>query len=156
MPKTNKIAMLAIAAAASGLLAACTPYQTTAPVEQPTKDEALIKGESMEISLFETNESGQSGNATLTENENGQLVVTVNLLGAGDYPDPQPAHIHVGACPGVGAVKYPLTSLENGLSETTINNLTLADVTGVEGGLALNVHKSAAEAGVYTACGDLL
>ncbi len=64
----------------------------------------------------------------------------------------QPAHIHEGACPVPGAVKYPLTSILDGKSKTTVE-VTLADL--LKGGLAINAHKSAAEASQYVACGDL-
>lgn len=64
----------------------------------------------------------------------------------------QPAHIHEGACPGVGAVKYPLTNLAEGKS-TTVVDASLADLQ--KGGFAINAHRSAAEAGKYVACGNI-
>jgi predicted lipoprotein with Yx(FWY)xxD motif len=70
-------------------------------------------------------------------------------------PDPgivQPAHIHEGACPVPGAVKFPLTNLTEGKSKTVVD-AALADL--LKGGLAINAHKSAAEAAKYVACGDL-
>lgn len=148
--------MIAFVAMASGFLAACTPQQQVAPPPQPATDaeEVMEKPSQMLVTLFETNESGQSGTATIDETDTG-LVVTLQVLGAGEYPDPQPAHIHVGACPDVGAVKYPLTNVVDGYSQTVLENLTLSDITEDEMGLAVNVHKSAAEADVWTACGDL-
>lgn len=106
-------------------------------------------GDSARIALTEENNSGESGNAVLKE-ENGKVTVTVSLTG---YPDstPQPAHIHVGACPGVGAVKYPLTSVVNGSSVTTLD--VSMDTLKTSLPLAINIHKSAAESKVYTACG---
>jgi len=104
------------------------------------------------IVLAAVNDSGQSGTATLEE-ANGQVTVTVNLTGVPTDGVAQPAHLHVGACPGVGAVKYPLTSLTNGTSVTVLS-VTL-DQLKAELPLALNVHKSAAEAKMYTACGAL-
>ena len=104
------------------------------------------------VDLGEENDSGESGTATLEEKE-GKVTVTVNLAGYPTDGTAQPAHLHVGACPGVGAVKYPLTSIVNGTSVTTLD-VTLAQLTS-ELPLALNVHKSAAEAKVYTACGGL-
>ena len=103
------------------------------------------------ITLSEQNASGESGTATLTE-ENGKVKVVLNLTGAPDSVT-QPAHIHVGACPNVGAVKYALTSPVNGLSETILD-VTL-DQLKAEQPLGLNVHKSTNEASVYVSCGDL-
>ena len=65
----------------------------------------------------------------------------------------QPAHIHVGACPGVGAVKYPLTFPVDGQSETVLD-VTLEQLRS-ELPLAINIHRSAAEASVYVSCGEL-
>ena len=103
------------------------------------------------IILSEQNKSGVSGSAVLRE-ENGQVTVTLSLTGA-PKTTPQPAHIHVGACPDVGDVKYPLTNVVDGQSQTTLN-VTL-DQLEDEQPLAINVHKSAAQVTVYTACGDL-
>ena len=64
----------------------------------------------------------------------------------------QPAHIHVGSCPGVGAVAYPLTNVVAGKSETTVN-VKMADLFSKQH--SINVHKSSTEAGVYTACAEL-
>jgi hypothetical protein len=96
---------------------------------------------------------GQSGIATFSMNENGNTVVTLAMMG-GSFPDPQPAHIHLGACPTPGAVKYPLTNVVNGASVTTLD-ASWEDVMESDEPLALNVHKSAAETSVYTACGNL-
>jgi hypothetical protein len=104
------------------------------------------------ITLAELNGSGESGTAMLEEVD-GKVTVTVNLTGYPKDGTPQPAHLHVGECPGVGAVKYPITSLVNGTSVTMLD-VTLAQLKS-ELPLALNVHKSAAEAKVYTACGGL-
>lgn len=104
------------------------------------------------ITLSELNGSGESGTAILEEVD-GKVTVTVNLTGFPADGVSQPAHLHVGECPGVGAVKYPITSLVNGTSVTMLD-VTLAQLKS-ELPLALNVHKSAAEAKVYTACGGL-
>ncbi|MBI5653026.1 MAG: hypothetical protein HZC40_21650, partial [Chloroflexi bacterium] len=64
----------------------------------------------------------------------------------------QPAHIHEGTCPVPGAVKYPLTTVVDGKSTTTLD-VKLADL--LKGGFAINAHLSAAEAAKYVACGDL-
>lgn len=109
-------------------------------------------GEKKTIELAMVNNSGEYGTATLEET-NGKVTVTVNLIGYPTDGVAQPAHIHVGACPGVRAVKYSLTSIVNGTSVTTLD-MTLAQLK-TELPLALNVHKSAADSKVYTACGAL-
>lgn len=104
------------------------------------------------VTLSQQNKSGESGTATLAEVD-GKVTVTLNLTGA-PADVTQPAHIHVGACPDVGAVKYPLTSPVNGVSETVLD-VTL-DQLRSELPLGVNVHKSAKEVSVYVSCGDLV
>ena len=106
----------------------------------------------MVVTLSEQNDSGETGTATLVEAD-GMLMVTL-AMEESPAGVPQPAHIHVGACPDVGAVAYALENVVDGASETTLE-LTLAMLES-ETPLAINVHKSAVEAGVYTSCGDLL
>lgn len=103
------------------------------------------------VNLLPQNDSSQSGTATLTE-ENGKVKVSLTISG-GAQGIAQPAHIHLGACPDVGAVKYPLTSVSNGTSETMLD--VSFDQLRSELPLGINVHKSADEAKVYVACGDL-
>lgn len=104
------------------------------------------------VTLSEQSSSDESGVATLAQVD-GKVKVTLSLTGAGEDVV-QPAHIHVGTCPDVGAVKYPLTSPVNGKSEITLD-VTLAQLRS-ELPLAINVHKSVAEASVYVSCGDLV
>ncbi|MBI3914785.1 MAG: hypothetical protein HY327_11460, partial [Chloroflexi bacterium] len=89
----------------------------------------------------------QAGSVTFT-GKGATTVVTVSLSGsvAGVA---QPGHIHEGTCPGVGAVKFPLSNAVDGKSTTEVN-ATLADL--LKGGYSVNFHKSAAEVGVYVAC----
>jgi len=100
---------------------------------------------------------------TLDKGRDGDLHGSAVLLAQGaktevnlfTTPNPgviQPAHIHEGACPGVGAVKYPLTNIEEGKSKTVVD-AALADL--FKGGFAINTHLSAADAGKYVACGNL-
>jgi hypothetical protein len=64
----------------------------------------------------------------------------------------QPVHIHEGACPGVGAVKFPLTNVIDGKS-TTVVDAQLKDL--LTGGFSINVHESTTNAGKYVACGGI-
>lgn len=122
------------------------------PQETITSDETTSPAsEEITVMLDEQNDSGESGTATLVE-ENGQVKVTLTLTGAPQGVT-QPAHIHTGSCPDVGAVTYPLTSPVDGASETMLD-VTL-DQLRSEMPLAINVHKSTQEASVYVSCGNL-
>ena len=118
-----------------------------------TTETMIVKEDvgTMTVTLAEENDSGQSGVATLVEDD-GVVTVTIAISGF-TANTPQPAHIHIGSCPDVGAVKYPLTNVVDGESVTVLET-TLAQLRS-ELPLGLNVHKSAPEASVYTACGDL-
>ena len=125
-----------------------TPPTTT--IQEQTASPSAVMTD-ITVTLSEQNKSGEVGTATLSEVD-GKVKVTLNLTGA-PADVTQPAHIHVGACPDVGAVKYPLTSPVNGVSETMLD-VTLAQLKS-ELPLGINVHKSAKEASVYVSCGDL-
>jgi hypothetical protein len=105
------------------------------------------------ITLTQENNSGQNGTAAFSDLGNSTTRVTIEISGGSEVP--QPAHIHAGQCgPTLNpAPAYPLSNVTNGKSETVIN-VDLHDLTG--GTFALNVHKSAAEASVYVACGNVV
>jgi hypothetical protein len=63
-------------------------------------------------------DSSETGTATLTSVDATKTKVTLQLENA--PAGPQPAHIHTGNGPKPGAVKYPLTNVEKGTSETTV------------------------------------
>jgi hypothetical protein len=80
---------------------------------------------------------------------------------------PHPAHIHAGTCAELGDVVAPLmdvaapdeamlegapTAHQVKLSQTNID-MPLQEI--IDGGYAINVHKSAEEIDVYIACGDV-
>lgn len=95
------------------------------------------------------NNSGQIGNAVFHERD-GKVFVEVDVFNA-PKDTPQPAHVHEGSCPNPGAVKYSLTSVVNGQSETTLD-VSLEDILASLP-LSVNVHKSTKEAGTYVSCG---
>lgn len=103
------------------------------------------------VALAAQNNSKETGTATLRE-VNGKVVVTLNVTGE-PKGAVQPAHIHLGACPNPGAIKYPLTNVVDGKSETALN-VTMDKLRG-ELPLAVNVHKSASQSKVYVSCGNL-
>lgn len=117
---------------------------------QPASPSGAMSNE-ITLILKPVNASNEAGTAILKE-ENGQTKVTINLTGFAKDIE-QPAHIHMGVCPGVGGVKYPLSLIVNGTSVTTLP-VTLAQLKK-ELPLAINVHKSKTEISTYTACGPL-
>lgn len=135
--------------AGSVALGACT-HET---VSQPGGVMEPATPTMMTVTLNEQNDLGQSGQATLVENEDGQVTVTLNMMG-GEFPTAQPAHIHIGNCPEPGAVQYPLLDVVGGTSETVLD-VSMEELLASSEMLAINVHKSAPEASVYTACGDI-
>lgn len=107
-------------------------------------------GEQMTVTLLEQNKSKQAGIATITELGN---KVSVKLQIAGASSSAEPAHIHLGKCPKPSEVKYPLTDVVGGISETMLD-VSMSTLKSMLP-LAINVHKSKAEIQTYVACGDL-
>ncbi len=108
-------------------------------------------GKTVTVKLDEQNASGESGTATLTED--GESTKVVLELENPASPDPQPAHIHPGTCAELDPTPaYPLTSVEDGNSETTVN-VALDELKGGE--FAINVHKSEPEIKTYVSCGNI-
>jgi hypothetical protein len=115
----------------------------------PKKKSAATKG--VTVKLGAQNKSGQSGTARLTP-AGDKTKVELNMKGA-PKGTPQPAHIHEGTCAKLDPKpKYPLENVVDGKSTTEVP----ADIkTLTAGKLAINVHKSAEEAKVYVACGNI-
>ena len=111
----------------------------------------VIPPKSLTVALATVNNSGESGRVILTE-KNGKTTVVLSLAGFKNSVS-QPAHIHIGVCPGVGAIKYPLNNVINGKSSTVLP-VSIAKLRS-ERPLAVNVHKSAAEVKTYVACGAI-
>lgn len=142
------------------LLAGCqayTPPTAGTPSAQPTPTPTpmvtaaptMVTGPKT-VMLTASNNSGVTGTA-LFEEVGGKVKVTLTMMPKSSVAEP--AHIHVGVCPVPGDVKWPLTSVVNGKSVTTLN-VTMNDLFA-DGNLAVNVHKSAKEVSVYISCGDL-
>ena len=104
------------------------------------------------IQLGAQNNSGITGTATLTDLGNNQTRVAITVTGF-QVGTPSPVHIHDGTCATLNpAVKYPLTNLVDGKSETTVPVALSALLAQPH---AINAHKSAQEATVYVACGNI-
>ena len=105
-----------------------------------------------QLRLLEQNKSDESGTATLLDGSKG-LIVRLRLRGGGDVD--QPAHIHKGTCEKLDPKPlYALTTVHEGQSEKTIEGVTIAQLQKTPH--AINVHKSAKEAAIYVACGNIV
>ena len=101
------------------------------------------------VTIGETGGSGMTGTAMLRPMGN-QTMVTVQLQNA---PGPHPIHFHEGTCASFAPqVKIPLTTVQNGTSETTVD-ASVSDLMAMPH--VINVHKSPQEAAIYVACGDV-
>ncbi|HSD12753.1 MAG TPA: cupredoxin domain-containing protein, partial [Patescibacteria group bacterium] len=105
----------------------------------------------LEVAMTAQGAAGFSGKALLVE-QNDQTKVMINLDGGAGMM--MPAHIHLGACPKPGDVKWTLADVVSGKSVTLVQASFDEVLAGLP--LAINVHKSATEIGTYTSCGDIL
>lgn len=114
----------------------------------------VAQGTPLNLTFGPGRDATQPGTVTLTP-QGDQTVVVINVgpNPAGNGAD-QLAHIHMGLCPGVGAVQYPLTTVVDGKSTTTVN-VALSSV--LDGNHSINVHQGTAApaSGIYTACVNL-
>ncbi len=125
--------------AAAMAMIAIMAFSVMAVAQEPTK-----------VPLNAQNNSGQSGAATLTPMGD-QTEVIIDIM-PGPAGIAQPAHIHAGSCPNVGAVKYPLSAVMDGKSTTLVD----ASIRELEAGnMAINVHQSAQDISTYVACGNI-
>lgn len=114
-------------------------------------DEAMMEKREVTVMLGAQNASGQDGRATLVETD-GKTKVMI-AIGSGAAGIAQPVHIHVGSCPAPGAVKYPLSNVVDGRSETVLD--VSLETLAKELPLAINVHKSKDDAKTYVSCGNI-
>ncbi len=113
----------------------------------------LQDSDSVTIDLAELDDSGQSGTATLTAAGAQTEVVVAVTAAASTADEPQPIHIHLGTCgANLGGVDHSLSGVVGGASTTTVD-ATLASL--MDGNHAINLHKSGAEIGTYTSCGNI-
>ena len=108
-------------------------------------------GGNLAVPLVAQNDSGQDGEATLSEVDSDTTRVVLEV--ESPPANPQPAHIHRGSCENLDPQPaYGLENVVDGASTTEVS-VGIEDLVGQ--GFAVNVHKSADEAQVYVACGDI-
>jgi hypothetical protein len=146
------------------LIAAIHPPTSEAPMKQHpfyglcatlalvAASATLAQDKPVTVNLSPQNASGEKGTVTFTP-EGDKTQVVIKLAGAPSGV-PQPAHIHDGSCAKLDPKpRVPLQNVVDGNSTTTLD-MKIDDI--VSKGGAINVHKSAAEAKTYVACGDLM
>ena len=150
------IACVGIGAAAV-FVAIWEPPQNIEEEEGADQEKLEQTPRSVSFPISAQNDSGESGFVTLAEAEGKtRVVIDVSSVPEGVI---QPAHIHVGPCAEIGGVKYPLIGVEKvemGPASVTILDVSFEQLMSELLPLAINVHKSQEESGVYVACGDVL
>ena len=146
---TIAIVVIILAIAGFFLLSQNTSTPTLEPTLAPSDE--MMTVDSISVALLEQNDSGETGIATLTE-QDGELIVTLAMEGA-PAGIVQPAHIHLNNCADIGGVLHPLEFPVDGESVTTLP--TSLSELAEQMPLSINVHKSGPESSVYVSCGDL-
>lgn len=104
-----------------------------------------------EIELETLSNSGVTGSVVLTPVNDRLTRVEIQVEPAGNMD--MPAHIHPGSCADlVSQPEYQLSNILNGRSTTEVP-AAIAEL--LAGDLAVNLHRSNDELGIYTACADL-
>ena len=112
-----------------------------------------IAGHSLQINMGQQNNSGQAGNASVTD-ANGGVNVAIHIKSEPKGAS-EPAHIHQGTCTKLNPAPWkPLNPVVNGNSMTHLAGVTVAQIK--KGKYAINVHKSANDLKTYVSCGDLV
>jgi hypothetical protein len=130
-------------------LALAQSMSSPAPMMSPAAMTGAMKP--LTVKLYPQNKSGETATATLSQvGDDVKVVVTTK----GGPSDPQPIHIHEGSCAKLNpAPKYPLTTVQDATSTTTLKGLQLSSLEN--GGYAINIHHSTSDIPTYYACGDI-
>jgi hypothetical protein len=120
-----------------------------AKVMVPTPTKTVFKP--VTVDLIQINKSRQDGIATITQEGNKTRVI-IEMV-SGKKGTAQPAHVHYGVCPKPGEVKYALSDVVEGKSDTLLD--APMEQIVASGSMAINVHKSIDEISIYVSCGDI-
>jgi hypothetical protein len=128
----------------------------TAALVLATSTFALAAGP-VKFTLHPQNHSGETAAITMTQDGDNIVVAVTTNNGPSDAP--QPIHIHKGTCDTLDPKPaYPLTSVQNGTSNTTLTPAQLKGMTlsGLQNGeFAINIHHSTTDGATYYACGNI-
>jgi hypothetical protein len=111
--------------------------------------EEVAGAQALTLDLEAQNDSGQSGTARLTADDEKTRVV-VELANPPDVA--QPSHIHMGTCDEIGDVVAPLENVVEGRAESVVD-MSLAELR--RGGLIVHAHKSEADYDTSVACAEI-
>lgn len=103
------------------------------------------------LELETLNDSGVAGTVTLTAVTAERTRVEIVVEPAGHAS--MPAHIHPGSCDEL--VPQPEHPLENVVAGVSVTEVAASIDELLQGGQALNLHRSNTEMEIYTACVDL-
>ena len=103
------------------------------------------------VKLSEENSSRQSGEAVITDA--GTAVKVVVSLSGMTNSTSMPSHIHTGTCAALGEIKYPLSNVSKGASQTSLNIKISEILNNLP--MAIAIHKSAEEMKTILACGTI-
>lgn len=120
------------------------PVVKNIPVNVPTN---------VNIDLFEKNNSGVSGRATIATVPDGKLKSTIVVMGS-SAGQVMPASIRIGRCSAPGTIKYLLSSTAVGGSDTILPT-SMATMRG-DLPLSIVIHKSTTDANTVAACGEIM
>ncbi len=101
------------------------------------------------IDLFEVNESGRGGFATIDDYDN-EVQVVIQLIG--DSEVNRPANLRSGSCNSPGDIINDLNDVINGRSETMFS-LSVDEITGGSS-FMIAVFESESESETMIACGE--
>jgi hypothetical protein len=137
--------------ALTGLLILGSTAYALAQSPAPAMAPAMAGMDKVTVKLYPQNKSGETATAVLTQVGPD---VTVAVTTMGGPADPQPIHIHQGTCANLNPKPtYPLTTVQDAKSMTTLKGLTLASLE--TGDFAINIHHSTSDIPTYYACGDI-
>jgi hypothetical protein len=103
------------------------------------------------IVLKPIDNSGVSGTAVLTPLAGEHMQVTLQIDNA--PPGALPAHIHFDTCANPSEIRFGLTNVVNGKSETTVSG-SIAYLRRGHGKFSINVHRAEPDLPII-ACGDI-
>ena len=109
------------------------------------------KAKEENIALSEENNSGETGNVNLKDVE-GKVHLSIGMKG---FPEDtlQLARIISGKCNSLSEIRYDLTSIDSGRSESTLD-ISWDELKG-KLPLAVVVYKAPTEMGTISSCGNL-